>query len=126
MAMLTAGLICPPLRCKLHIAKVAMLNPNDKDISSVDGGWSGFHVMVVPVVRKMKKKVARNSTRALAQKCRLFSSDISIILLVLTDPSVDTLPAQCAPFDYLATLQRSWHIMYVVDLFRPRFLLSWK
>lgn len=79
MAMLTAGLMCPPLRCKLHIARVAMLNPNDSDISSVDGGWSSFHVMVVPVVKKMKKKVARNSTRALAQKWRLFSSDISII-----------------------------------------------
>lgn len=66
IAMLTAGLICPPLRCRLHIARVAMLNPNDKEMSSVDGGV--FHVMVVPVVRKMKKKVAINSTRALAQK----------------------------------------------------------
>ena len=50
------------------MARVAMLNPNDRDISSVDGGWSAFHVMVVPVVRKIKKKVAINSTSALAQK----------------------------------------------------------
>lgn len=68
MEMLTAGLMCPPLRWRLHIARVAMLNPKHKEINSVDGGWSGFHVMVVPVVRKMKKKVAISSTRALAQK----------------------------------------------------------
>lgn len=68
MAMLTAGLMCPPLRCKLHMASVAMLNPKHREISSVEGGWSGFHVMVVPVVRKMKKKVAISSTKALAQK----------------------------------------------------------
>ena len=80
MAMLTAGLICPPLRCKLHIARVAMLSPKHKEISSVDGGCIGFHVMVVPVVRKMKKKVAISSIRALAQKWRLFSSDVSIIV----------------------------------------------
>ena len=68
MAMVTAGLMCPPLRCKLHMARVAMLNPNDREINSVDGGWFMFQVMVVPVVRKMKKKVAISSTKALDQK----------------------------------------------------------
>ena len=68
MAMVTAGLMCPPLRWRLHMARDAILNPNDKEMSSVDGGWFWFQVMVVPVVKKIKKKVAINSTRALAQK----------------------------------------------------------
>ena len=50
------------------MARVAMLRPNDNEILSVDGGCSAFQVIVVPVVRKMKKKVAISSTRALAQK----------------------------------------------------------
>lgn len=72
-------MMCPPLRCKLHMARVAMLRPNDKEIISVDGGWFTFQVIVVPVVKKMKKKVAMSSTRALAQKWRDFSSDTNII-----------------------------------------------
>ena len=68
MAMVTAGLMCPPLKCRLHMASVAMLNPNDKEIISIDGGWFWFQVIVVPVVKKMKKNVVINSTKALAQK----------------------------------------------------------
>ena len=81
--MVTAGLICPPLKCALHMARVAILKPNDKDINSVEGGWFAFHVIVVPVVKKMKKKVASSSTKALAQKWTLLSSDTNIILGVL-------------------------------------------
>lgn len=65
------------------MARVAILKPNDKDINSVEGGWLGFHVIVVPVVKKMKKKVASSSTKALAQKWTLLSSDTNIILGVL-------------------------------------------
>lgn len=57
MVILIVGLMCLLLRCKLYMVSVVMLNLKYREISFVEGGWSGFYVMVVLVVRKMKKKV---------------------------------------------------------------------
>lgn len=87
------------------MARVAILKPNDKDINSVEGGWLGFHVIVVPVVKKMKKKVASSSTKALAQKWTLLSSDTNIILGVL----VFSLFASVQPVPLLCGIEIVWH-----------------
>lgn len=87
------------------MARVAILKPNDKDINSVEGGWFAFHVIVVPVVKKMKKKVASSSTKALAQKWTLLSSDTNIIF----GGTYLSLFASVQPVPLLCGIEIVWH-----------------